>query len=61
MDYSETGVVKVVMKIRKNVLETFPEELRGMLDTPSVDHMSQIRGEEDAEFLEEDWYDMLNH
>ena len=45
LDYSETGMVKVLMKIRKKFLEKFPEYLRGTLDTPAADHLFQIRRE----------------
>ena len=46
LDYSETGVVKVLMmKYPQKVLVEFPEELRGTSSTPETDHTFQVRGE----------------
>ena len=53
LDYSETGVVKVSMiKYLQKVLDNFLEELRGTLHAPSLEHLLQLRGAEEAEFLE---------
>ena len=62
LEYSETGVVKVLMiKYLQNVLDKFPEELRGTLSTPAADNLFQIRGDDETYFLEEDQDDMLHH
>ena len=54
LDYSETGVVKVsIIKYLQKVLENLPEELRGTLYTPALDHILQVRGENEAEFSDE--------
>ena len=61
-DYSEIGVVKVLMeKYLQNLLYTFPQELRGTSATLEANHMFQVRGEDEAEFLEEDWADIFHH
>ena len=53
LDYSETGVVKVLMmKYPQKVLVEFPEELRGTSSTPETDHTFQVRGEYEAYSLE---------
>ena len=37
LDYSETGMIKVsIIKYLQNVLEKFPEELRGIFGHPGV-------------------------
>ena len=60
--YSEIGVVKVLMeKYLQNLLYTFPQELRGTSATLEANHMFQVRGEDGAEFLEEDWADIFHH
>ena len=52
-DYSEIGVVKVLMvKHLEKVLDKFTEELIGTSSTPATDHLFQVRGEDEAEFLE---------
>ena len=61
-DYSEIGVVKVLMvKYLEKVLDKFTEELIGTSSTPATDHLFQVRGEDEAEFLEEDRDDILYH
>ena len=62
LDYSETGVVKVLMiKYLQKVLDKFPEELRGTSVAPVADHMFQVRWEDKTEFLEEDRDKMLHN
>ena len=61
LDYSGTGFLKVSKKkYIQNFLDGFTEELRGTSATPVEDHMLQLRGEDEAEFLEEYWADMFH-
>ena len=62
VDYSEIGVVNFLMvKYLEKVLDKFTEELIGTSSTPATDHLFQVRGEDEAEFLEEDRDDILYH
>ena len=46
-------MVKVLMvKYLEKVLDKFTEELIGTSSTPATDHLFQVRGEDEAEFLE---------
>ena len=62
LEYSDTGVVEaLMMKCLHNVLDEFIEELRGTPDTPEADHMFQLKGEDEADVLEEDRAEMFHH
>ena len=62
LDYSDTGVVVVlIIKYLTKVLEQFPEELRGASTTPEANHLFQVIGEDEANFLEEDQDDIFRH
>ena len=51
LDYSETGVVNILMiKYLQKVLDKFPEELRGTLTTLAADHLFQVIDKEETDF-----------
>ena len=56
------GVVKISMiKYPQKVLDEFMEYLTGISDTPTADHLFQVRGEEEATVLEKYRVEMFHH
>ena len=60
--FSEKWAVKVLMsKYTDKVLNTFPEELMGVLAMPAADHLFLIKGKEGVRFLHEEQAGVLHH
>ena len=52
LDYSEKGVVKVLMiKYLKKVLRDFPEDISSEAEMSAAYHLFQVHDEEEAKFL----------
>ena len=54
MDYLKRGEVKISMKgYLKEVLDYFPEEITGRVETPAATHLFEVRSGEGQVFLDD--------